>query len=121
MRTVVRLLPLLALAGCAAAAGPVAVASVAAIATVQRDPADVVVSAVTGRDCSVVRLSVGQSYCKPVPPPPPQPEYCTHSLGTVDCWDHPDPFGYYQREVADGPTQLTPEQEAHRTARWPNN
>ena len=121
MRGAVWLLPVLVLAGCEAAAGPVAVASVASIATVQRDPVDVVVSAASGRDCSIVRLAIGQSYCKPVAPPPSLPVYCTHSLGTVDCWDRPDPFGYYQREVADGPTQLTPEQDAHRTARWPNN
>jgi hypothetical protein len=80
---------------------------------------DVVASVVTGHDCSIVRLSNGGSYCKPTEPPPlPQP-YCTRSLGVVDCWAGVDPFGYYQRTTADGPAQLTPEQDANRTARWP--
>lgn len=44
----------------------------------------------------------------------PPPDYCTRSLAGVNCWNTPNPFGYYQREVADGPWELTPEQERNR-------
>ena len=81
---------------------------------------DLLVSGATGRDCSLVRVEQGKTYCRgEEPPPAPQP-FCTRSLGTVDCWTsaetQPAPL---RRGVADGPTHLTPEQEAHRTRGWP--
>jgi len=81
---------------------------------------DLLVSGATGRDCSMVRVEQGKTYCRdPEPPPPPQP-FCTRSLGTVDCWAgaaaQPEPV---RSGLADGPTTLTPEQEAHRTRGWP--
>src|SRR5579875_75229 len=109
---------LLALSACEAV-GPLAAASVGSVAVFGRGPADIGVSLVTGRDCSVVRLANGESYCKPVEPPPQGQPYCTRSLGVVDCWETPNPFGYEQRQVADGPAQLTGAQEQNRTARWP--
>lgn len=108
-----------ALGGCEAAAGPLLAANVASIAVVGRDPAGIVASAVTGKDCNIVRSSQGLSYCAPRERAPNAPRYCTRSLGTVDCWDRPDPFGYYQREVADGPSMLSPDQDADRTSHWP--
>jgi hypothetical protein len=49
------------------------------------------------------------------------PEFCTRSLGTADCWTNPDALnGQPVRGIADGPTVLTPAQEAWRTRRWPN-
>jgi hypothetical protein len=107
------------LCGCEAAVAPLAVASLVSIATIKRDPADVVVSLVTGLDCSIVRMARGKNYCQAMAPPPSPPRYCTHSLAGIDCWDSPNPFGYPQREVADGPDTLTEQQEANRTARWP--
>lgn len=112
------LLAALAAAGCSAV-GPLGAAGVGSVVLFQRDPADIVVSAVTGLDCSVVRLSIGKGYCKPPEPPPEPPAYCTRSLGNVDCWDQPHPFGYYQRGLADGPYELTGQQEWRRAAPWP--
>jgi hypothetical protein len=109
---------LVGLCGCDAV-GPLTAASVGTIVVAKRDPADIVVSAVSGRDCSIVRLAIGKSYCAPVEPPPAPPPYCTRSLGVPDCWDGPNPFGYYQRPIADGPSDLNEAQERDRTARWP--
>ncbi|WP_264715899.1 hypothetical protein [Limobrevibacterium gyesilva] len=82
---------------------------------------DVAVSLVSGKDCSVVRLEQGKSYCREAEPPPPRPPFCTRSLGTVDCWSNPEMLsGGPPREVADGPRALTPAQEAYRTRHWPN-
>ena len=80
---------------------------------------DLLYSGVSGRDCSMVRLDRGQSYCRPVEPPvPPQP-YCTRSLGGVDCWQHPEQLVNLPPQVAQGPHDLTPEQNRIRLARWP--
>ena len=52
-------------------------------------------------------------------PPPSPPPFCTHSLGTVDCWSNPAALnGPPARGVADGPQTLTPDQEANRKAWW---
>lgn len=120
----VRHLPmLLLLAGCSATPeqlltgiGGVGVAS---IAIIHRSPFDAVYSLASGRDCSIVRLDQGKTYCRPVEPPAEPPRFCTRSLGVVDCWSEPTRLPAPQREVADGPRVLTIEQEANRTRRWP--
>jgi hypothetical protein len=122
MYRLLALLPLLA--GCATPwtepAGALAAADAASVPVLGRGIGDAVYSGLTGRDCSVVRLDQGKTYCKPIEPPPEKPPFCTRSLGTVDCWQNPqDLNGPPPKSVADGPSQLTPEQEHDRTARWP--
>jgi hypothetical protein len=117
------LLLVVLLAGCGS---PEQVATVGAgvavgsIAVIQRSPLDAVYSAVTGKDCSIVRMEQGKSYCRPVEPPPEAPPYCTRSLGVVDCWRDPASLPDRPPEVADGPSVLTPQQNANRTRRWPD-
>jgi hypothetical protein len=106
---------LLLLAGCEPVTIGAAVTA-GSVAVIGRTPVDALVSAATGRDCSVVRLDRGQAYCRPEEAAPPPPAYCTRSLGRVDCWTAPLPG---QRGVADGPAALTAAQEADRTRRWP--
>jgi hypothetical protein len=69
---------LLALTGCVP--WPIATAvvgtNVGSVATIQRTPADAVYSLLTGRDCSLVRLDQGKTYCRPVEP---LPEAVLHS------------------------------------------
>jgi hypothetical protein len=91
----------------------------ASVVVFQRAIPDLLISGVIGRDCSVVRLAQGTSYCKPEEPPPAVPEFCTRSLGVVDCWADPAALSDQPHEVADGPRVLTPAQEADRTKRWP--
>jgi hypothetical protein len=119
-----RLLLLLVLAGCAAtpeqlATGAAAV-SVGSIAVIQRSPLDAAYSVLSGKDCSIVRLEQGKSYCRPVEPPPQPQPYCTRSLGVADCWQDPASLPDHPPPLADGPSTLTPAQEADRTRRWPN-
>jgi hypothetical protein len=108
----------LATGGCAVAEGFGAV-EVASIPVIHRTFTDAIYSAVTGKDCSIVRLDENKTYCRPVEPPPALPPYCTKSLGTVDCWQDPQHLFPKPPQVADGPMTLTPEQEANRTRRWP--
>ena len=84
----------LPLAGCdgvpwTAPSGAFLALNAAAIPVIHRDIFDAAWSAITGRDCSIVRLDRNQTYCRPVEPPPEPPPYCTRSLGTVDCWRDP--------------------------------
>ena len=109
----------IALSGCAAALAPIATVGIGSIVVTGRTPADIAVSSIIGLDCSLVRLGDGKSYCKQIDPPPSPPAYCTRSLAAVDCWAAPDPFGYYQRGLADGPIDLTAEQDWRRVAPWP--
>ncbi|MBV8914927.1 MAG: hypothetical protein JOZ05_18050 [Acetobacteraceae bacterium] len=81
---------------------------------------DMGVSAVSGRDCSIVRLDRGQTYCAPPDGPDRLGPYCTRSLGVVDCWADPGLLPARQQEVADGPGP-TPEQLRYRAARWPKS
>jgi hypothetical protein len=103
------LLGLLPLAGC----------GVITIPVIHRTVPDAVYSLWTGRDCSVVRLDEGKTYCRPLEPPPEPPAFCTRSLGSVDCWLDPATVPGHPRGVADGPSGLTAEQEANRLRTWP--
>lgn len=100
--------------------GALLAANAASVVVFGRSIPDLGVSAVTGKDCSIVRLDQGKTYCAPREAAPPRPPYCTRSLGTVDCWSNPEAFADAPREVADQP-YLTPLQEQHRTARWPRS
>lgn len=112
------LIPLLLLAGCAhGALGPLVVAETASVVVFGRGVGDIAVSAVTGRDCSIVRLDRGLTYCAPDEAPRPA-QFCSRSLGTVDCWTNPEAFAVRPRGVADTPGP-TAAQEGYRAARWP--
>ncbi len=125
MRPAHALLPLLALAplplaGCDATSLAIgAAASVATVPLVGRSGPDLVISGLSGRDCSIVRLDRGLSYCAAEERPPGPPPYCTPSLGRVDCWVTRPASIPMQRGVVDGPVALTPAQEANRSAWWP--
>ena len=122
MPPVRRLLPLLLpiLAGCdPTGVGVGAAVTVGSIAVIGRTPVDAVVSVVSGRDCSVVRLDRGLGYCRPEEAPPVAAPYCTQSLGRVDCWRQPPLAIPLRQGVADGPQALNAAQEANRTRRWP--
>jgi len=111
-----------AVAACSVNSGAVVGgANLASVMVFGRGVPDLAYSAITGKDCSVVRMEEGKSYCRPTEPAPTAPPYCTRSLGVVDCWASPDLLpAPAPRGVADGPNTLTPEQEADRTRRWPN-
>ena len=111
------------LAGCVpAAVVPLTVATLGAdVAIFHRTLPDLIYSGITGRDCSLVRVDRGDSYCRPTAPPvPPQP-YCTRSLAGVDCWAHPELMANVPPQVGQGPHELTPEQDRVRLARWPTD
>lgn len=113
----------LSLAGCDWTPGligaVVAGTTIGSVAAIQRAPPDALYSLMTGRDCSVVRLDQGKTYCRAVEPPPASPEFCTRSLGVVDCWQNLDRMPDHPPGVAEGPSELTAAQEANRARTWP--
>jgi hypothetical protein len=114
---------LLALSGCGWPPDMIATAvvgtSAGSVAAIGRTPVDAVISLVSGKDCSAVRLEQGKTYCRAVEPKPSPPAFCTRSLGVVNCWSDPATLPNHPPGVADGPSVLTPQQEADRTRRWP--
>lgn len=118
---------LLLLAGClsgcagwAAPTGAVLAADAASVVVFGRGVLDLGVSAVSGRDCSVVRLDRGLTYCAARDPPEPPVAFCTRSLGVVDCWADPALLPAKRAGVADGPAP-TLAQERYRAAPWPKS
>jgi hypothetical protein len=106
------------LAGCVnATPSAIGIADGASVAVFGRGVIDIGVSAVTGRDCSVVRLEKGQTYCAPTDPPPAE-RICTRTLATVDCW--PDATELARTGVGDTPPPNAA-QERYRAARWPKS
>ncbi len=121
-RRLVVVVPLCAgLLGCANAAPAAALlaAEGATVAVFGRGIIDVAVSAISGRDCSIVRLDKGQTYCEPSDRPNPEP-FCTRSLGTVDCWD-PVIATYMTRPGVGDTPPPNRAQERYRAARWPKS
>lgn len=113
------LLLLLGVSGCQTL-GIFAGAEAASVVVFGRGVSDMGVSLVTGRDCSIVRLDKGQTYCAARNEAPrPQP-YCTRTLGAVTCWDDPALMARPPAEVADTPPP-TDEQVRYRAARWPKS
>lgn len=113
------LLTLLLLSGCVEGAEAVAAVTVGSVTIIGRTPIDAAHSLVTGKDCSMVRLDQGKTYCRPIEPPPDPQPYCTRSLAVVDCWMDPAAVPNLGPDVANGPSTLTPAQEADRTRTWP--
>jgi hypothetical protein len=115
------LLLLTGLSGCAGygveAFGAMEASSVAVFG---RGVADLGVSAITGKDCSIVRLDKGQNYCAPRERMPEAPQFCTATLGNVQCWANPEAFVVLPHQLADAPA-LNAEQVKNVNARWPKS
>ena len=108
---------LLLLGGCQAAVAPaVAVGAIEAssVAVFGRGTVDLAYSAVSGRDCSIVRLDEGKSWCTPKEDKPAPPRFCTRTLGTPECFADPQNLPDHPAQLADGPTGLTKLQDANR-------
>ena len=107
---------------CACGPEPVealAAAEAASVVVFGRGVIDIGVSAVSGRDCSIVRLDKGQTYCAPKEQPF-QEAYCTRTLAAVDCWPSPAILPVPRPGVGDTPAP-TAEQERYRAAKWPKS
>jgi hypothetical protein len=108
---------LLLLAGCdgfAANAGYLLSADMATIMMTGRGGPDIVVSALSGRDCNVVNLDNRLPYCKPLEQPPPPQPVCVPTLGIAECFAQTPPG---QRGLGDH-DNLTQAQADNLKAGW---
>ena len=118
MRVVTLLVLLASVAACGwEPPGALLAADAASIVVFGRSLADLGFSAISGRDCSVVRLDRNQTYCAPKAEPA-RDAYCTRTLATVDCWSGPALAAVNRPNVEDTPPP-TEAQLRYRDARWP--
>jgi hypothetical protein len=102
------LLTALALGGCDPISGTAV--GVSSLSATKKLPPDHAISAITGRDCSVVSFEQTGEYC-----PPPAKEidrsdtHCFRTLGGVDCYNRPDPYHNRNQPLASPPPRpVTP-------------
>ena len=120
MRPTAHLVLLLSLAACGwEPPGALLAADAASVVVFGRGISDLGYSAISGRDCSVVRLDRGQTYCAPTVEPV-RDAYCTRTLANVDCWSGPALLAVNRPSVEDTPPP-TQAQLRYRTARWPKS
>lgn len=67
------------------------IADVATIVATDKTIADHIASYQTGKDCSTVRVEQGRTYCVEDEPNPQAEVYCYPSIGSVTCYEKPDP------------------------------
>ena len=61
---------------------------------------DHVISYSLGKNCSTLRRKTGQNFCEEDDISPPEELYCYDSLGNVNCFKTPEPYG--QKKTAVG-------------------
>ncbi|MDW3207137.1 MAG: hypothetical protein R8L07_16480 [Alphaproteobacteria bacterium] len=73
----------------------------AVIIAEDKTPTDLIASAVTGMDCDTIRKSRDKGpLCRPEKEEVIEaPLYCYRTLGTVNCFERPNPYGYQQRTI----------------------
>jgi len=105
MRTILSLLSVCMLGAC----GPLVSAGVPGVAQVDlltvmgtdKTVVDHVVSLSSGKNCSAVRLEKGQHYCEEDEPIIQQNIYCYNTLGSVTCYNRPDPYQGRQQKLGE--------------------
>ncbi len=104
MRLLCALLLPLVLGSCA----PYVAAELASLAATDRTLGDHAISALSGKDCSLVRKEAGLAYCKEDELHPFTPIHCYPSLGDVDCYASRRPFGERYRELGETGEEVRP-------------
>ena len=60
---------------------------------------DHLVSYASGKNCSTVRRQIGQNFCEEDELSEPEEIYCYNSLGDVNCFATPQPFGQGNKTI----------------------
>ncbi len=97
---IIGMIAILAIAGCSVVpvAGPLEGGS---IVLTDKTVTDHIVSFSSGKNCSVIRQNQGLTYCEEDELVPVQSLYCYNTLGSVTCYDRPDPFSGRQKKIGD--------------------
>jgi hypothetical protein len=89
MRIIAAAIACLFVASCSAAT-PYAMVDGATVITTEKTMADHVISLASGKDCSLVRLEQGTTYCEEDEVVPHPNLFCYRELAGVTCYDRPD-------------------------------
>lgn len=76
---------------------PLAQFEIMSVVSSDKTIGDHIVSWTSGKDCSSVRVQLGQYYCKEDEPKDPPKPYCYRTMGRVDCYATPDPYAAGQQ------------------------
>ncbi len=101
MRTLIVLSGVLFLSSCAALAPPIAAIEGVSAVTTGKPLSDHIVSYSSGKNCSSVRSNTGRSYCEEEELNPTPKVFCYRTIGSVSCYNRPDPYHGNQRKVGD--------------------
>jgi hypothetical protein len=96
---VICLLPLLG--GCDSVWKPATALDGASVIFTDKTLGDHLISVGSGKDCSSVRTELGLTYCKEDEISLTPAVYCYRTLGSVDCYAKPDPYGLNQRKIGE--------------------
>ncbi|MFQ5763639.1 MAG: hypothetical protein ACE5GT_01810 [Rhodospirillales bacterium] len=97
MRLFAALVASVLLAGCSIIPGVAEVQGAFVVGT-DKTIEDHIISWTSGKDCSSVRKEQGLTYCVEDEPTVTPNVYCYKTLGSVDCFDRPDPHkGRHQK------------------------
>lgn len=103
IRPVALLSALILLGGCGLIPGIGQVEAVSTMGT-SKTFSDHIVSIASGKNCSSVRRERGLTYCEEDEPrPPPVSRHCYRTLGSVTCYDRPDPYAGRLQPVEETP------------------
>lgn len=109
IRTVAILSALVLLGGCSFIPGLAQVEAASTMGT-SKTMTDHVISVTSGKNCSSVRREKGLTYCEEDQlQPPPTSRHCYRTLGSVTCYDRPDPYeGRYSQVDETPPPAVKP-------------
>jgi hypothetical protein len=92
------LVMLAAISGCSMVPTFAAAEGVSTVLT-KKTITDHIVSLASGKNCSTVRVSRGQSYCVEDEINPPTNVYCYRTLGSVSCYNKRNPYNSGQKAL----------------------
>ncbi len=106
---------LAAVSGCANIPAFAGAEGVSAVLT-KKTVSDQIVSFTSGKNCSTARVDRGQSYCVEDEINVQPKVYCYRTLGSVSCYDEPDPYNGGQRAVGRDQSNLVKKRVMPRTS-----
>ncbi len=112
------LVMLAAVSGCANIPVFAEAEGVSAVLT-KKTVTDHIVSLSSGKNCSSARVDRGQSYCVEDEINPPPKVYCYRTLGSVSCYDRPDPYNGGQKALGRDESGPAKKQVMPRASRKP--
>ena len=99
MRASIALLFLIGMGGCSVATSTpgmmphIMVMDGMTVVTTGKTISDHIVSFASNKNCSTVRRQTGQNFCEEDDVSAPEELYCYNSLGNVNCFASPQPYG----------------------------